>query len=49
VAITRSLILIAVAVVCFLIGFLIAVGAVNGNDGAWLFGGLASFAAAHLP
>lgn len=48
-AITRSLILVAVAVVCFLIGFLIVVGAVNGNDGAWLFAGLASFAAAHLP
>jgi hypothetical protein len=48
-AITRNLILVAVAVICFVIGFLIAVGAVNGNDGAWLFGGLASFAAAHLP
>jgi hypothetical protein len=48
-AITRSVLLIAVAVICFIVAFLIVVGAVDGNDAAWGYGGLAAFAGAHLP
>lgn len=45
----RSPLLILFAVVLFIIGFLIDVGAIDGNSGAFLFAGLASFAGGHLP
>lgn len=44
----RSPLLIVVAVVLFVIAFLIAVGAVDGNAAAFGYAGLASFAGAHL-
>jgi len=48
-AFSRSLILLVVAIVCFAVGFILAVGWLNGgNQDAWLFGGLLAFAAAHL-
>jgi hypothetical protein len=46
---TRSTLLIAAAVACFIVAFLIAVGAVTGNDAAWGFGGLALFAGSFWP
>lgn len=47
---TRSLILLIVSIICFAIGFLLAVDVVSGShQDAWLFGGLLAFAAAHLP
>jgi hypothetical protein len=50
VTVTRHLIFLLAAIVCFLIGLILAIGWVdNGNDPAFLFGGLALFAAAHLP
>jgi hypothetical protein len=48
-AIQRSPILILLAVALFVVGFLIAVGAIDGNAAAFGYAGLASFAAAHLP
>ena len=46
----RSLILLVIAILCFFVGLILAVGWVNGgNEQAWLFGGLLAFAAAHLP
>lgn len=46
----RTLLLIIVAVVCFLVALLIAAGTVgSGNEPAWVAGGLLAFAAAHLP
>jgi hypothetical protein len=50
VTVTRSLVLLVVAIVCFAVGLLLAINAVSGgNQDAWLFGGLLAFAAAHLP
>lgn len=47
---TRNVLLLVVAIVCFLVGFLLSVDLVDGSNlDAWLFAGLASFAAAHLP
>ena len=45
----RSPLLILVAVALFIVAFLISVGAIDGNAAAFGYGGLASFAAAHLP
>lgn len=46
----RSLFLLVLAILCFAVGFILAVGWVHGgNINAWLFGGLLAFAAAHLP
>ena len=48
--VSRSLLLIVIAIVCFAVGFILAVGWLSGgNQDAWLFGGLLAFAAAHLP
>lgn len=48
--VSRSLILLVVAIVCFAVGLILAVGWIHGgNQDAWLFGGLLAFAAAHLP
>lgn len=47
---TRSLLLLIAAILCFAIGLLLAVNVIHGShQDAWLFGGLLSFAAAHLP
>lgn len=47
---TRNVLLIAAAIVCFLLCLLEAIGAVEGvNYDAWLAAGLIAFAAAHLP
>ena len=47
---TRTTLLIAASLVCFVIGFLLAVHALSGgNVNAWALAGLAFFAAAHLP
>ncbi len=47
---TRPTILLLIAVACFVIGWIIALGAnLIGTDTEWLFAGLAAFAAAHLP
>lgn len=48
-AISRNALLILVAVVLFVIAFLIAVGAIAGNAAAFGFAGLALFAASFLP
>lgn len=48
--ITRSLLLLVIAIICFAIGLLLAVNVISGgNQEAFLFGGLLAFAAAHLP
>lgn len=47
--ITRHLIFLLAAVVCFAVGFLIGIDVFGGDTIPWLFGGLALFAAAHLP
>jgi hypothetical protein len=48
--ITAQVLFTAVAVVCFFIALLIALTVVHGgNFDAWLAGGLAAFATAHLP
>lgn len=46
----RSVIFLVIAIVCFLVGFLLAVDVVSGsNITAWTLAGLTAFAAAHLP
>lgn len=46
----RVVLLLAGAIVCFLICFLAAIGAVSGvNFEAWLSAGLVAFVASHLP
>ena len=46
---TRHNLLIVAATVLFVVGFLLSVGAIDGNPDAFLFGGLACFAGGHLP
>jgi hypothetical protein len=48
-ALTRNVLLTAAAVVLFVVAFLIALGAVDGNADALGYAGLACFAGAHLP
>jgi hypothetical protein len=48
----RSVILLVIAIICFVIALLIDahVAGISGtHEHAWLAGGLAAFAAAHLP
>ena len=46
----RSLVFLIAAIVCFLVGFLLAVDVISGsNVTAWTLAGLTAFAAAHLP
>ena len=47
--VSRSLLFILAAVICFAVALLVAVGAVQSNFDAWTAGGLLSFALAHLP
>lgn len=47
--VTRHLLFIVAAVVCFLVGFLIGVDVFDGDQSPWLFGGLGLFAASQLP
>jgi hypothetical protein len=47
---TRNLILIVVALLCFAAGWFIAAGhSLFGTDTEWLFAGLIAFVGAHLP
>lgn len=47
---TRNLLFLIVAIVCFTVALLLALDVVyNGNQPAWVDGGLIAFAAAHLP
>jgi len=46
---TRHFLFLAVALICFAIGLLLAVDVFDGDQSPWLFGGLLAFAAAHLP
>lgn len=47
---TRNVLFIVIAIVCFVIAFLLSVDVVSAsNVTAWICAGLASFAAAHLP
>lgn len=48
-ALTRNTLFLVIAVILFVIAFLIAVGAVAGNGGAFVAAGLACFAASFLP
>lgn len=48
----RNLILLIIAIVCFLIALILATslfGISGGNEPAWIAGGLLAFACAHLP
>ena len=48
--VTASVVLTIVAVVCFIVALLLALTVIDsGNFDAWVAGGLAAFAAAHLP
>ena len=47
--INRNLILLLAAIICFVVGFLLGIDVFDGDQAPWLFGGLALFAAAHLP
>jgi hypothetical protein len=50
VAITRPLIFLVAAIVCFVVALLLALNALSGgNFDAWVVGGLLAFALAHLP
>lgn len=45
----RTTILLLIAIICFLVGWIIALGAnLIGTEGEWLLAGLAAFAAGHL-
>lgn len=46
---TRHYLFLAIALVCFAIGLLLAVDVFDGDQAPWLAGGLLAFAAAHLP
>lgn len=46
---TRSVLLLLVAVACFVVALLVAVGAFHSNEPAWIAGGLAAFAGRFLP
>lgn len=49
-AVSRSLVFLIIAIVCFTIGLLLAISVLSGgNLDGWLFAGLLAFAAAHLP
>ena len=47
--VSRSLLFILLAVICFAVALLVSLGAVGSNFDAWIAGGLLSFALAHLP
>lgn len=50
VTVTRSLLFLVAAIVCFVIALLLVLDVVTGgNQDAWLVGGLLAFALAHLP
>lgn len=48
-ALSRNALLVLVAVLLFIVAFLIAVGAIAGNGGAFIAAGLACFAGSFLP
>ena len=47
---SRNLVLLVIAILCFLIALLLDLNVFSGShEPAWIAGGLAAFAAAHLP
>lgn len=48
-ALTRNILFLSVAAACFIVAFLVDVGAAGGNAAAWSDAGLAAFVVAHLP
>lgn len=49
-ALTRSLLFLVIAIVCFAIALLLDIAVIHGgNESAWIAGGLLSFAVSHLP
>jgi hypothetical protein len=47
--VSRSLLFILAAVICFAVALLVSLGAVQSSFDSWVAGGLLSFALAHLP
>lgn len=48
--VSRSLVFLIIAIVCFAVGLLLAINLLSGgNLDGWLFAGLLAFAASHLP
>lgn len=46
---TRQVLFVVAAVVCFIVAFLIAINSITGNEDAFAWAGLGFFAAGHLP
>ena len=47
--VSRSILFVLIAAVCFVVALLVALGALHGNGEAWQDGGLVSLALSFLP